>query len=268
METKAILKALYEISYSIPLDEVQMIMDKELLKNLDEMDDELIDICMDILEKGYAEQEQKQKQEQEHDRTEKKRTGIKVRRVLAVAAIIMLIIAIAIPIAAALSHSKVSDKIVQFYSDYFHMDLRKGSTNANHYSDIDSDLIKELQERGFSDVILPSDLLNYDYSKNIFIQEGDNLTSATITIEDTESKIRGSIGITQYNESMSFIAGSGQVSSMYENVEQISVNGLDIIVFGNDDEATIRYLDKNTNYHITLDNCDIYKAVEIANSLK
>ena len=264
METKAILKALYEISYSIPLDEVQMIMDKELLKNLDEMDDELIDICMDILEKGYAEQEQKQKQEQEHDRTEKKRTGIKVRRVLAVAAIIMLIIAIA----AALSHSKVSDKIVQFYSDYFHMDLRKGSTNANHYSDIDSDLIKELQERGFSDVILPSDLLNYDYSKNIFIQEGDNLTSATITIEDTESKIRGSIGITQYNESMSFIAGSGQVSSMYENVEQISVNGLDIIVFGNDDEATIRYLDKNTNYHITLDNCDIYKAVEIANSLK
>ena len=59
MKTKAILKALYAISYPIPINEVQLIMDKELEKDLDEMDDELIDICMTILERGDAEQGRK-----------------------------------------------------------------------------------------------------------------------------------------------------------------------------------------------------------------
>ncbi len=64
MKTKAILKALYAISYPMPIDEVQKIMDKELLKNLDEMDDELIDICMAILEREYDKQERKKSMKQ------------------------------------------------------------------------------------------------------------------------------------------------------------------------------------------------------------
>ena len=218
---------------------------------------------MDILEKGYA------KQKQNREQTEKKHRRIKLRRVLIAAAIIALIIVIAVPIAAAYTRGEVSDKIVQFYSDYFHMDLRKGSTNANHYSDNDTDSIKELQKRGFENVILPKDLLNYDYSKDIIIQEGDYLTSATIDIGDTESKINGGIIITQYDELTSFIVGDVKVSSKFEYVEQINVNGLDVIVYGNDnDEVLIRYLNRNTNYSITLTDCDFEKAVEIANTLK
>ncbi len=266
MKTKTYIKALNAISFPIPLDEINRLMDEELKKDPDEMDGELVDLCMDILEKGYAEQEKKQKQK--YDRAEKKQTRIKVRRVLAVAAIITLVIAVAIPIAAAFSHNKVSDKIVQFYSDYFNMDLRKGCTNANHYSDNDTNLIKELQERGFENVILPKDLLNYNYSKDIFAQEGDHLTSVKIDIEDTESKINGGIIITRYDEITSAVAGEDKVSSKYKHVEQVSVNGLDVIVFGNNDDTSIRYLDNNTDYYITLRNCDIYTAVEIANSLK
>ncbi len=266
MKTKTYIKALMATSFSFPLDEINRLMEEELKKDPDEMDGELVDLCIDILEKGYAEQEQKHKQE--HDRTEKKHTRIKVRRVLAVAAIITLLIAIAAPVSAAFSHNKVSDKIVQFYSDYFHMDLRKGSTNANHYSDNNSHLIKELEERGFEYVILPKALLNYNYSRDIVIQEGDRFTSTTIDIEDTESKIYGSIHITRYDEITSSVAGEGQVSSEFKHIEQVNINGLDVIIFGSDDETSIRYLDNNTDYIITLRNCDIYTAVEIANSLK
>ncbi len=268
MKTKTYIKALMNTSFSFPLDEINSIMEEELQKEPEEMDGELVDLCIDILEKGYAEQEQKQKQEQE--RAEKKHTGTKVRRVLIVAAIIVLIIAVAVPVSAAFSHNKVSDKIVQFCSDYFHMDLRKGSTNANHYSNNNSDLIKELKERGFEYVILPSDLLSFDYSKDIVVQEGDDyFTSAIIDIQDTESKIKGRITITQYDDSTSFVLGDVKVSSRFERIEQINVNGLDIIVYCNDNNETlIRYLDTNTNYSIALTNCDFEKAVEIANTLK
>ena len=266
MKPKAYIKALMTTSFSFPLDEINRLMEEELQKEPEEMDGELVDLCIDILEKGYAEREQKQKQEQE--RAEKKHTGTKVRRVLAVAAIIALIVAIAVPVSAAFSHNKVSDKIVQFYSDHLHIDLRKGDTTANHYSDEDTDLVQELQKRGFSDVILPSDLLTCDYSKDIFIQEGDRFTSATINIEDAESKIKGSITITQYDETITSTVGEGQVSSEFKNVEQVNINGLDVIIFGNDDETSIRYLDNSTDYIITLRNCDVYTAVEIANSLK
>ena len=270
METKAYIKALMAVSFSFPLDEIERLMEKELQKEPEEMDGELVDLCIDILVKGYAEQEQKQKQEQEQEQdcTKKKHTGTKGRRVLFVVALIVLIIAVAVPVSAAFSHNKVSDKIVQFYSDHFHIDLRKGDAIANHYSDENTDLIQELQKLGFSDVILPSDLLTYDYSKDIFIQDGDCFTLATIDMEDAESKINGSITITQYDESVSSTAGEGLVFSEFKHIEQVNINGLDVIIFGNDDETSIRYLDNNTDYIITLRNCDVYTAVEIANSLK
>lgn len=258
MEKKVLIEALKSTSFSFPLEEIRNIMDEELAKDPAEMDADLVDLCMDILEEGYARQEQPVKNQKR----------IKLKKALLAAAVITVIIAIAVPVCAAFTHNEVSDKIVRFYSDYFYINLRQGSTNASHYSDEDIDLIQELQKRGFSDVILPSDLLNYDYSKNIFIQEGDNYTSATITIEDTESKICGSIGITQYDEIISSATGAGQVSSEFERIEQININGLDIIVFGNDDELSIYYLDNKTEYIIALSDCDIYKAVEIANSLK
>ncbi len=262
MDIKTIIAVLNSESFPFPLEEIERIMDAELEKDPAEMDDELVDLCMDVLEKGYV------KQKQNREQTEKKHRRIKLRRVLVAAAIIALIIVIAVPIAAAYTRGEVSDKIVQFYSDYFHINLREGDTNANHYSDENSDLIQELQKRGVSDVILPSDLLNYDYSKDIFIQEGDNYTSATITIEDSESKIHGGIVITQYDEIISSATGAGQVSPEFNRIEQININGLDVIIFGNEDKVAMRYLDNNTDYYITLDNCDIYKAVEIANSLK
>lgn len=187
---------------------------------------------------------------------------------LLVAAIAVIIIAIVIPVSAVFIQNGVSNKIVQFYEDHFNIDLRQGSTKANHYSDKNVDLIQELQKRGFSNVILPADLLKYRYSEDIGIQEGDYLILATITIDDPESEIHGAIGITQYNELISPAAGSGLVSSMYTHVVQLNVNGLDVLVFGNDDKASIIYVDNNTDYSITLDNCDFDTAIKIANSLK
>lgn len=290
MTTKAILKALQASSARIPLDEVEKIMDRELQKSPEQMDDELIDLCMDILEKGYAEQDQELQKgseqmddertdfhmdipdkgdaEQDRKQTNQKRRGRKVCRILAVAAILLLTAAVAVPVAAKFFHTNASDKIVQFYSDHFHIDLRQGETTARHYSDTDAELIQELQKRGFENIILPEELLKYDHADDIFMQNNEHFTSATIDIEDVESKINGAITITQYDKATSSSAGDAQISSKYTSVEQINVNGLDVIVFANDEEAFIRYLDEHTEYVITVVNCDIDSAMKIANSIK
>ena len=258
MTNKSIINNLKTKSIPFTLDEIREIMDEELEKDPSEMDTELIDLCADILVKAYNDIEE----------TTKKSNRKKFSKVLLIAAVVVIFIAIAIPVSAAFIHNGVSDKIVQVYSDYFHIDLRQGSTNANHYSDKNIDLIQDLQERGFNNVILPSDLLNYNYSKDINIQNSDCATTVVIKIEDPNSKIKGTIAIVQYDEFISSMTGDGKIDAIYNHVEQISVNGLNILVFGNGENAYIKYLDCNTEYSITLSNCDFETSIEIANSIK
>lgn len=258
MTTDTIREILKTKSMTFTLKEIQEIMDEELGKDPSEMDIDLIDLCADILVKTQNEIEESPK------KTGRKKFG----KVLLVAAMVVIVIAIVIPVSAAFIHNEVSDKIVHFYADHFNIDLRQGSTNANHYSDNNIDLIQELQERGFVNVILPSDLLNYNYSEDIYIQNSDYATVLAIKIEDPNSKINGTIAIVQDDEIISSTTGNGKISTKYNHVNQISVNGLDILVFGNDNEALIVYVANNTDYSITLDNCDFDTAVKIANSLK
>ena len=51
IKTKTLIKALMTTSFSFPCDEVWKLIKKELSKDPAEMDAELIDICIDILEK-------------------------------------------------------------------------------------------------------------------------------------------------------------------------------------------------------------------------
>lgn len=153
MTDKSIINNLKTKSILFTLDEIREIMDEELEKDPSEMDTELIDLCADILVKAYNDTEE----------TPKKRNRKNFSKMLLVAAIIVVsIIAIAISVSAAFIHNGVSDKIVQVYSDYFHIDLHPGDTIANRYSDNNRDLIQELQKWG-------------NYSEDIVSQDGKNI---------------------------------------------------------------------------------------------
>ncbi len=272
MNIDTIKKILELKSLPFTLEEIESIMDEELSKDPDEMDTDLVDMCVDILEQGYAEQENESGRDsgQKREKTEKKPKMKKFTKVLLIAAIILLLIVIAVPVGAVVIHNEASEKIVRFYNDCFHVNLRNGDTDAEHYSDENDDLIRDLRKLGFDNIILPSDLLKFDYSEDIVIQKTEHIFSATAKTEAPESGIHGAIHIARYDEIASFAMGNCIIASEYKNAKQLNINGLDVLIFGRNDstDIIIDYLDNNTDYHITLSGCDIDTAVKIAQTLK
>lgn len=141
-----------------------------------------------------------------------------------------------------------------------------GSDDAESVSIVGNDFIRELQQQGIDNIVLPSELMKFSYS-DIDIQDAEYVFGVRIKMLDPQSKIRGNIVIFRYDEVLSDIAGKGNNPNTDYKVEQFSVNGFDVLLFYNDKSFDIEYLDGLTEYGIYLDNCDYETAVSIIMSL-
>lgn len=274
MNNDTLLKTLKSNSMTFTISEIQEMMDEELNKNPEEMDTELIDLCADILDRAYFDteeetvtQENENIQSNENIKTRSKR--IKFSKVLSIAAVFIVVASIAIPVSARYVHNEASDKIVQFFNNHFKIDLRSGNKNAINHSNENIDLVKILNEAGFESIILPNDLLKNNYSKDdIVISNDENYLSAEIDFE-IDDNINGYIGIIRHKTNLTeFIVGQDDIGNQYDSVKQITTNGMDILVFSNDENSFINYVDNNIEYSIHLNNCNFDSAVKIAESLK
>lgn len=263
MDKKTLLEILNSDSMEFTLAEIQEIVDEELAKNPEEMDTELIDLCANVIGEACAD-------ENAADAPKKKKI-IKLNRTLLIAAILILLVGVTIPVSARFTFNDVSDKIVEFYSDCFKVNLRNGQTEAEHYSDKDNGLLKELKDKGVDNVILPSALLEQNYENEVSVLENDNCISATIKFEDKDSKINCIVAVDQYydeDDVYDFMIGQTNLPTKYENMKQLSINGLDVIVCEKSDATYIKYVDEAKEYSIALLDCSFEKTEEIANTLK
>lgn len=272
MDKLTLLDTLKSKSMTLSLEEIQEIMDEELNKDAEEMDIELIDLCADVLDKAYFGTENTALQEEIHnnEKTPARTKRIKFSKVLLIAAVFIILFSIALPVSARYLHNEASDKVAQFFIDHFKIDLRSGNTNAINHSDENIDIIKNLKDAGFDDIILPSVLLGDDYSKeNINISEDENLLSAEIDFKSKTNKVHGYIGITRYETDINeFISGTGDMADEFDSVKQLQINGIDILIFSNGEKSYIVYVDKNIEYDIHIYDCDLDFGVEIAKTLE
>ncbi len=274
MDNLTLLETLKTKSMTFSLEEIQEIMDEELNKNPEEMDTELIDLCAEVLDKAYfnsAGETATGKNECEEN-SENVKTGakrIKFGRIVLIAAIIMIVFSISIPVGAKYVHNEASDKIVQFFSDHFNLNLRDGNQDAVIHSNENIDLIDELENAGFEEIIIPSVFLEKNYSKDdITVTEDEMFLSVEISVK-LDNKTNGYVGITKHKtEYTKDILGQGEIGAEYDSAKQIQVNGMDVIIFSSNEQAYIRYVDNNTEYTIALENCDLDLGVEIAKSLE
>ena len=275
MDKLTLLDTLKSKSMTLSFEEIQGIMDEELNKNPEEMDTELIDLCADVLDRAYfgAQDEtvtlkNDSKEIQDSAKTHAKK--IKFSKVLLIAAIFIIITSIAIPVSARYVHNEASDKIVQFFSDHFKMNLREGNQNANYHSNDNVNLISELENAGFDKIILPAAFLNDNYSKeDIRITEDDFNLSADIDFK-LDNNITGCIGITKYksDDIGEMLVGQGEIGKQYDSAKQITINGMDVLIFSSSQQAYICYVDNDIDYSISVLNCDLDKGVEIAKTLE
>lgn len=261
MKKDTLLETLKSNSVALTAEEIETIMSEELEKNPDEMDCELIDLCSDILEKAYADKEEK-------PAAKKKR--IKLGKIIIIAAAVILILGVSIPVGAKFVHTEASEKIVQFFEDHFIMFNSSRKMKADSHSDKKVDLVKSLTDFGFDSIILPSEFFADDYDKEIEINQDDEYyLNAEISFKNTLTDTEGFITISKHKtEDTQFVIGTGEMSTKYTTVKQLTVNGMDVLIFQTDENYTsIIYADKDTEYDIQIINCDLDTAVKIAETL-
>lgn len=280
MNNDTLLEALKSDSMSFTLAEIEEMMDEELNKDPNEMDTDLIDICANIINKAYSQTKEEDSdilpdQDQKDTTTTPKNNkikAIKFGKILLVAAIVAIICAVAVPVCAKYVHTEASDNIVRFFDNHFNIDLRNGETDAGEHSDTNNDLVQQIQEAGIDNVILPAELLSDQYKTEItFTNDDEFYTEVEIDFQNKDENISGNIVIAKHKtDDTLFIMGQGQMAEQYDTVKQITVNGMDVLVFsGNNIAPSIEYVDKITEYSIVLaDNCTFEQAVKIAESLK
>lgn len=278
MNNDTLLETLKSDSMSFTLAEIEEMMDEELNKDPSEMDTDLIDICADIINKAYAKVKEdsvslsiQNQKITENASKENKIKRIKFGKILLVAAIIAIICAIAVPVCAKFVHTEASDNIVRFFDNHFNIDLRKGDTDAGEYSDTNNDLVQQIQEAGIDNVILPAVFLSDQYKTEItFTNDDEFYTEVEIDFQNKDENISGNIVITKHKtDDTLFIMGQGQMAEQYDTVKQITVNGMDVLVFASNSSCYIDYIDNDTEYSISFnDGCTLEQAIKIAESLK
>ena len=271
MDRDILLKAFDAGSMPLTLEEIEAIMDAEMAKDPSEMDGNLVEACLEILAKASAKSEAKAAENNGTDNKEtvKNKKKIRLRRIFLFAAIIIVLLGVAVPVGAKYIRSDVSEKIVKFYTDHFEIDLTAENNKAYNYSDDSVDIVKTLNEKGIENVILPSELLKDEYVKTISgFAEDEQLVSIRISF-NYGNDVKGEIGVSKHKtNNTDFLIGQSNAHGKYDSVKQLTINGMDILIFSNDKRSYIIYVDGNSEYSISIDNCDFAMAIEIAKTIE
>lgn len=280
--TKELLeKSLSDSNVELDLAEVEALMDAEVEKPEAEMDTELVDMCAAILAKAYNpgfeegkparmyrpwENENAPAAESTTQAKPGKKKAIPFKRILLVAAVLVLIFAVALSAGAKLFDNDESDGIIQFYEDFFKINLNKDEPAAINVPA--NDAVSEMIINNLDNFILPEVLRSGEYEKSARLQQDDNMTTFYIDVKNIDGNITGTIVVSQYNNEDHNMT-NGQVNvpdNSFRYFKELLIDGKEIIVFGNGEKSYINYSDGTTNYQISL-TCDFDTMVLIAETI-
>lgn len=250
MKKETFLAILKEESMIFTEKELMEMIDEELAKDPDEMDTDLIDLCLNALDGKYDDDEIRQLNSSSRKR-------IKLSKVLLIAAIIAAILGCTIPVCAKYLDLNVAAGTVNVTNDHFEVDMRS--------SDSGVDVLSQLEKEKLNPVI-PNELLKSEYVyDNYRVYDKENYRK-TYTLDFKSKDVKGSITIHHYSEDYSFLVGKNFANEEYEIFKQITKEDKDILVFGDDETSSIYYIIGNTEYIITI-NSDFSVAYNIAETL-
>lgn len=226
--------------------EIEGILNEELDKSPEEMDTDLVELCLDALN-SVGEK-----------KLNKRRLRVRLSRILIAAVIFVLLIGIAIPVCAKYFSVSFSDGVVKFYDDCFSVDL---SNNDDSIKDI----VGTLEQDGLANVKLPDMLFSPEtIIRNYACEDANGITKIDFEFQNTE--IQGCVSIFSYEDKKDFISGFGKVSQKYKYVNEIDKGEYSVLVFSDDKKSYLYYVYDGDEYTLFF-NCDYETACKIAESL-
>ena len=216
--------------------EIEGILNEELDKSPEEMDTDLVELCLDALNSAGEK------------KLNKRRLRVRLSRILIAAVIFVLLIGIAIPVCAKYFSVSFSDGVVKFYDDCFSVDL----SNNDYVQDLDGNLEQD-------GIVQPETKISSYES-----EECDGITN--INFEFQCGEIQGSVIIVDYEKSNDLISNQGKVNSKCKYVNKIDKGEFSILVFSDDKKSYLYYVYDGDEYTLFF-NCDYETACKIAESL-
>lgn len=253
--SKKKLKKMIDSDFTdLSTEEIKALIQKEVDKGPDKLDTDYIDLCFELLSI------------KNNNTNAKKVKFTKSAKVLLIAATLMVVFISTITVSAQFNLN-IPEKIVQLINGNAEIDynLENADITADGYALLDSDLAKQLADYGITPVTFPEEM----------IKENSKITRIKLDMNEDVLKIvdidfeyngqKGSLYIQQISEN----TGSTGVNTVLDikSGRMINVNGMDVLVFEQENSCSIRYKDNFTIYDIHLD-CNLETAIKFAESIK
>ncbi len=253
------LKEVLKVNFlSFSKEEIENIMEEELEKAPEEMDTELIDMCLDIL-MGEPNEKADEDLAASPAVSDKKAKRINFKKGILVAAIITLLLSIAIPVSANVFNIDVPENILKIYEKCFDLDFERGKQNKK--------LSVILSEYELNDIILPRYLYAHCEISDFEKFEENSVIRIRFKFCDKENNIYGGVRMDSMGTKMDFLNGETLVNGCYEEAKQLTINGINVIVFSENNSCVIVYYINDVEYSMVLNGVTFDKAVEIASTL-
>ncbi len=253
------LKEVLKVKFlSFTKEEIESIMDEELGKDPEEMDTELIDMCLDILT-GESEENTDEALTDSSVKSEKKIKKLNFKKGLLVAAIIILLISAAVPVGADVFNIDISESLLKIYDKHFRLDTA-GETQSKN-------LEAFLSEHNLNDLVLPQFLFS-DCEITHFKKNDEELTTkVNFKYFSKKQNINGIVVLNTIDMPTEFFNDEMLINDQYEEAREIKVNGIDVFVFNEGPKSLIVYWLDGFEYNIEVNNITFEEAVEIAGTL-
>lgn len=249
MDRETFVDILYSKSMTFSSKEIKEMLDEELAKPPEEMDTELVDLCLDALDGKFDNIPENtvddNTADNDCDAKSKNKKRVKIGRVLLIAAIVAIILGLSVTAGAKFLSIDASDDVVQYSADGFSVNLK----NSNN-----DDILSVLENDGLSNIVLPAEITDGTYKISNYNLDTNDKNAIKYTFDICSDKLGiGRVSIRLYDDKFEFSNGKMKVNSDFENVVQIDKNNYSIIVFGDNEDSYIYYIIDNIEYSISFD---------------
>lgn len=235
---KEIMKNILETSSAeLTKEEIQDILDSELNKNEEEMDTELIELCIEALNR---EDDSAEVSCENSKGNIKKIKHCKIKKIFIIAAVISVISIISFTVGANIFNVDAKPGVVKIFGNIVSINLEaleNKETESNNYEE-------------FKDTYL----FPVFRSENCILKEKENSDKTIRWIEFyfKDSGISGNIKINQ-NSIYDFISDKHNFITRVEQIKQTEIDGVDTLIISTASMGVkIIYVANNDYYHINL----------------